>query len=109
MRRSVTAFVVILMVFIGSLCCAQTGPTSSDRKVTSRVPAVYPELAKRMHIHGVVRIEAVVRPNGSVKTTRILGGNPVLVDSAMDAVAKWKFETAQSETTQTVQVMFDGQ
>lgn len=75
--------------------------------MTMRVAPTYPELAQRMHIHGVVRIEAIVRPNGSVRSTRVLGGSPVLVDAAGDAVKKWKFETGQNETTQVVQVSFE--
>jgi TonB family protein len=62
-----------------------------------------------MHIHGTVRVEAIVRPNGSVKSTRVLGGNPVLVDAAQDAVTKWKFEPAQAESTEVVQLAFEGQ
>jgi TonB family protein len=62
-----------------------------------------------MHIRGVVRLEAVVRTNGSVKSTRVLGGNPVLVDAAVEAVAKWKFDPGPSETTEVVQVTFDAQ
>jgi TonB family protein len=62
-----------------------------------------------MHIRGVVRIEAIVRPNGAVKSTRVLGGNPVLVDAAQEAVGKWKFEPTQAETTELVQLTFDGQ
>ena len=82
---------------------AADGPT---RKVTLRVAPDYPELAKRMHLEGSVKIEAVVRPNGSVKSTRVIGGNPVLVQSAADAVSKWKFETAPNETTEVVQLSF---
>lgn len=90
---------------------AQNAPASgnADRKVASRVAPNFPELAKKMHIHGVVRVEAVVRPNGTVKSTRVLGGNPVLVDAAIDAVGKWKFEPAQGETTEIVQLTFEGQ
>ena len=44
-----------------------------------------------------------------MKSTRVLGGNPVLVDAAIDAVGKWKFETAQNETTEVLQVAFEGQ
>jgi TonB family protein len=62
-----------------------------------------------MHIHGSVRVEAIVRANGTVKSTRVLGGNPVLVESAQDAVGKWKFEPAQSETTEVVQLAFESQ
>src|ERR1700746_561006 len=84
-----------------------TVSSSSERKVASRVAPVYPELAKKMHIHGVVRVEVIVRPNGSVKSSRVLGGNPVLVESAQDAVGKWKFEPTQSETTEVVQLAFE--
>jgi TonB family protein len=62
-----------------------------------------------MHIHGVVRVEAVVKANGTVKSTRVLGGNPVLVDAAIEAVGKWKFEPGQNETTQVVQLTFEDQ
>jgi TonB family protein len=84
-------------------------PGNSERKIASRVAPTYPDLAKRMHMHGVVKLEAVVRPNGTVKSTRVLGGNPVLVDAAVSAVGKWKFETAQSETVEVVQLAFDAQ
>jgi outer membrane biosynthesis protein TonB len=89
MGRSVTLFLATAAIITASLAGAQaanSASASSDRKVATRVAPVYPELAKKMHIHGVVRVEAIVRPNGSVKTTRILGGNPVLVDAAVDAV-----------------------
>ena len=106
--------VLILALFIAlasNLASAQSSTVSSgsDRKVSSRVAPVYPDLAKKMHIHGMVKVEAVVRPNGTVKSTRILGGNPVLVEAAQDAVGKWKFEPAQSETTEIVQLAFEGQ
>ena len=111
MRRSVLITTVALIAFTASLASPQNGSAgaNSDRKVSSRVSPTYPELAKKMHIHGAVRVEAVVRPNGSVKSTRVLGGNPVLVDAALEAVAKWKFESAQSETTEVVQLVFEGQ
>jgi len=108
-RKRVLIVLVAALVALTSTLAAQSSSSApaSDRKVASKVPPVYPELAKKMHIHGVVRVEAVVRPNGAVKTTRVLGGNPVLVDAALDAVGKWKFESAQTETTEVVQVTFD--
>lgn len=111
MRSSVTLFMAAVVVLTTSFVCAQNpaSSSSSDRKIASRVTPVYPDLARKMHIRGTVRVEAIVRPNGSVKTTRVLGGNPVLVDAALDAVGKWKFEPAQNETTELVQLIFDGQ
>lgn len=111
MRSSVLVIIVAMVAVTASLAGSQNGAATSgtERKIASRVAPSYPELAKKMHIHGIVRVEAVVRTNGSVKSTRVLGGNPVLVDAAVDAVAKWKFEPGQNETTEVVQVTFDTQ
>ncbi len=110
MTRESSSLAALLLVFTMGMA-AQNAPVTSpsDRKVATRVAPVYPELAKKMHIRGVVRVEAVVKPNGIVKATRILGGNPVLLEAAKDAVTKWKFETAQSETTEVVQLSFEDQ
>jgi len=109
--RSGVLFVAFILALGLNPARAQntTVSSGSERKVTSRVAPAYPELAKKMHIRGVVRIEATVRPNGSVKSTRVLGGNPVLVDAAQDAVGRWKFEAGPAETTEIVQLAFEGQ
>jgi protein TonB len=91
----------------------QTGTAQAEahggRRATEKVAPVYPELAKRAHIRGVVKLEVVVRPNGSVKSTNALGGNPALIESASEAVRKWKFEAAPEETTEIVQLTFEPQ
>jgi TonB family protein len=113
MQRRALILIVLLMSLTLMPASAQTatptGLPTSDRKVANRVTAVYPELAKKMHIHGAVRVEAIVRPNGTVKSTRVLGGNPVLVTAAQDAVSQWKFEPGQAETTEVVQLVFESQ
>lgn len=111
MRTRALFTTVALIALLTSVASTQnaSAPANSERKVASRVAPSYPELAKRMHIHGVVRVETVVKANGTVKSTRVLGGNPVLVDAAIEAVGKWKFEPGQSETTEIVQLTFEGQ
>lgn len=108
--RKVAALLAIILVSFSQLQSQSNPPLSaSTRKVTERVAPTYPELAKRMGIQGAVKVEVVVKPNGTVKTTRVLGGSPVLVDAAVDAVKKWKFQTTQSETTEVVQIAFENQ
>ena len=111
MAKRNSSLAALLLVLTMGMAAAQNAPVTSpsERKVATRVAPVYPELAKKMHIRGIVRVEAVVKPNGAVKATRVLGGNPVLIEAAKDAVTKWKFETAQSETTEVVQLSFEDQ
>ncbi|MGO9124800.1 MAG: energy transducer TonB [Terriglobales bacterium] len=72
----------------------------------TRVPPVYPDLARRMSIRGKVKVMVVVSPNGTTKDTKVVGGNPVLVNAALEAVRKWKFEPAQAESTETLEFNF---
>jgi TonB family protein len=55
----------------------------------------------------VVRVEVVVAANGSVKSTKLLGGSPILGQSTMKAIKQWKYAPAGAEETITVKVEFD--
>jgi len=78
----------------------------AKRKVKSKVAPAYPELAKRMNVAGKVKIEVVISPDGRVKSTRVIGGHPLLVQACQDAVKEWKFAPAPEETTQIVEFEF---
>ena len=80
---------------------------ASARKVVIRTPAVYPTLARSMNIRGTVRVEAVVAPNGTVKTVEVKGGHPLLTQSAVTAVGHWKFEPNAHETRELIEIKFD--
>jgi TonB family protein len=106
------ALVIVVAIFAGlstqvSLAQKPDHADHAERKVLTKVEPVYPDLAKRMHLGGVVKVEAVVLPNGNVKSTRVVGGNPVLIESATDAIRKWKFQTASSESTESLQLTFE--
>lgn len=79
------------------------------RKAKSKVAPTYPELARRMNITGTVRVLVVVSASGTLKDTKVVGGNPLLVNAAMDALKKWKFEPADSESSGTVEFKFQPQ
>jgi TonB family protein len=76
------------------------------RKIKSKVPPVYPDIARRMNITGTVRLVVVVSPNGAVKNTKVVGGHPLLVTAATEALKKWKFEPASEESTGIVEFKF---
>jgi TonB family protein len=79
----------------------------TNRKAKSKVSPVYPDLARRMNISGVVKVRVTVAANGSVKDAQLVGGHPVLASAAMDAVRKWRFETRPEETSEIVEFRFD--
>lgn len=107
--RRVAILIVAAALFAAPFTGTGTAQTQghSQRNTVSRTAPLYPEMAKRMHIGGVVRLEVVVRPDGTVKSAKALGGSPALIESATVAILKWRFETAPRETTEVVQVVFE--
>jgi TonB family protein len=93
--------------FTAASSLAQTSTINeAGRKVKTKVAPVYPELAKRMSISGKVKIEVVITPDGRVKSTRVVGGHPILVQACQDAIKDWKFMPAAEESTQVVEFDF---
>ena len=84
-----------------------TQAQDSGRKILKKVMAQYPGILKSKGIGGVVRLKVFIKPDGSVRDTEIIGGNPILAESAQKAVLQWKFAPASSETNMEVSVVFD--
>jgi TonB family protein len=85
----------------------QDAQNEITRRAKSKVPPVYPELARKMNITGTVKVEVVVAPNGTVKEAKVVGGHPVLANAALDAVRKWRFEPAAMESSGVVDFKFE--
>ena len=77
----------------------------TDRKVLSKVQPAYPELARQMKVVGTVKMEVVVAANGTIKQVKPLGGHPLLIQAASDAVRKWRYAPG-TETTVVVEFQF---
>jgi TonB family protein len=79
------------------------------RKAKTKVAPLYPDIARRMSIAGTVKLAVIVAPNGTVKSSRPVGGHPVLVNAAMDAIKQWRFESAPTESSGIVEFKFQPQ
>jgi protein TonB len=114
MKRSLgVAALVVTLTLVGStvrppVAFGQEAPETSKRKVKSRVYPDYPPLAKQMKVTGKVKIETTISADGHVTGTRVVGGSPLLVSAALDAVKKWRFEPAAKETVETIEFEFTG-
>ena len=80
---------------------------AEERAVKSRVAPVYPELAKRMKIMGVVKVEATVDMEGKVTDAKALSGSHTLSPAAEDAVRKWRFAPGDGTAKVTVDINFE--
>jgi TonB family protein len=58
-------------------------------------------------IRGVVKVEAEVAQDGTVKSVEVKGGHPILAQSTVSAVRQWKFEPAPHESRELIEVRFD--
>jgi TonB family protein len=77
-------------------------PDEMWRRVMQCVLPTYPGLALNSHIAGTVDIGLGISPEGDVaNTSRVLDGPPLLAQSAMDAIRRWKFRpnVVQGEVT----------
>jgi len=85
----------------------QSDQSEGNRKVVARVAPRYPELARTMNLRGLVKVEAVVAANGTVKSVDPKGGHPVLVQAAQNAIRQWKYEPSAHETKEAIEIQFN--
>ena len=98
----------LLSCYFGTAGFAQGQQSSSEngRKVVRRIEPLYPEMAKKMHIAGAVKVFAVVAPDGTVKAVETVGGSPLLVQASEDAIKRWRFAPAASESKELIELHF---
>jgi TonB family protein len=104
-KRFITAAAASLLT-LSIASGQQASVEEGKRKTKTRTNPQYSDLARRMGLGGKVKIEIVISPDGHVKSSRAIGGHPVLVQSCLDAVRDWKFEPAPDETTQILEFDF---
>lgn len=75
---------------------APTGPirigggVEGARLIYSPHP-LYPPLAKTVHSQGIVKLEAVIAADGSIRNLRVVSGPPLLIEAALSAVRQWRY------------------
>jgi protein TonB len=66
------------------------GRIDAPRRVTY-VPPVYPEIARRNRVEGIVLIQAIIGPDGEVRDVRVLRSVALLDQAALEAVRQWRY------------------
>jgi TonB family protein len=100
---------LVLAILYGCIVLSPFGVVAQQvgaRKVVERTAPVYPPLARSMGLQGTVKVEALVAPDGIVKSVEIKGGHPVLSQAAVNAVRRWRWEAAAHESHEIVELKF---
>ena len=104
-RISTLGLLTLLAVLLPQ-SLAQQVQSDGNRRIVAQITPDYPAIARRLRLHGVVRISATVAPNGKVVRTEVLGGNPVFAQSATTAVSRFMWEPRTDTTKELVQITF---
>ena len=87
------------------------GGTVVAAKLLHQVQPEYPEIAKREHLQGTVKLHAMVAKDGTVRMLRVLTGFCSLSEAAMKAVRQWRYRPTLLEgnpvdVDTTIEVVF---
>jgi TonB family protein len=90
---------------------AQNSPSPGEgaRRLERNAPPPYPEIAERMKLTGTAQVQVLVKPDGTVKEVKIVGGHPLLADALAQAVMHWKYQPGPKETLEVVKFSFGPQ
>jgi len=64
-------------------------PDTFLKRFTRPPTPSYPPLAQRAGVHGLVTLQVKLTRDGRVEVQKVLEGEPVLADAAIDAVKRW--------------------
>ena len=78
-----------------------------ERPVVTSIEPEYPAELNVRKIGGMVRLKVTVSANGAVEHVELIGGNPVLAESAMHAVEQWKYAPARASSVVELSIPFD--
>ena len=59
--------------------------------LTRRVEPIFPSIPKQLHRSGKVELRAIIGIDGSIQSLEVVSGDPLFVDSALQAVRQWHY------------------
>jgi len=104
--RRISVALLLAAAMLSPLQSRGQKDSSAKRKVVNHPAAPYPVLARTMALTGVVKVDAIVAPDGTVRTVDVKGGHPVLAQAAANSIRQWKWEPAPHESHEQVEIRF---
>jgi TonB family protein len=104
--KLIPVFLILISFGPTGTAHGQQASTETARRVVRQTAPIYPDMARKIGLGGTVKVVAVIAADGDVKSVEPVGGSPLLIKAAEDAVAKWKFAPG-AESRQTVELHFN--
>jgi TonB family protein len=98
-RASLLLIVCSLLAVLN--VCGQEG-----RKLVEQSTPIYPQLARRSGLSGIVKVQIVIAPDGHVRDVKVIGGHPLFIDATVEALKRWKYAPSNSETVAALEFNF---
>ena len=97
---------VLCLTAVSFILFAATFAHADTRKSVKTTPPSYPAIALKMKVEGTVKLDVTIDPDGTVSDVKVVSGHQLLVQSAVEAVKKWKYEPGEAKSTQSVALDF---
>lgn len=63
----------------------------AEGNLIHRVQPAYPPIAREARIQGPVELRAIISKAGTIENLVVVGGHPMLVPAAIEAVRQWRY------------------
>ena len=102
--RTKTIIGMALMAATVAFADIRVSTADAMKAAVSKAQPVYSPVARQMKVAGRVEVEVVIGTDGTVESAKAVTGNPLLTQSAVSAVQKWKFTpfTADGQPSKAV-------
>src|SRR5215813_6709065 len=70
----------------------RVGGDVREPRPVKMVPPIYPMLASKARVSGIVVLEATITQKGTVEEIRVISGHPLLIEAAIACVKQWQYE-----------------
>ena len=85
----------------------RTTKVEKARRLVHKVEPAYPQDLRRLRIGGTVKLDLQISAKGNVEKIAVVGGNPILADSASRAVKQWQYEPAEAASSMLLNLEFN--
>ncbi|HKV61340.1 MAG TPA: energy transducer TonB [Candidatus Acidoferrum sp.] len=108
MKRELNKGRILGGALLATALCLGVGNLQAQdgRKALSNPAPTYPEVARKLHLAGTVKVQIVIGTDGKIKGTNFVGGHPVLVSAVEETLKNWKYAPNGTETSALLEFNF---